>query len=153
MKLRTLVAAAALVLIPVATVAATPGLDGAEHNRVDRLAEVLDLDGEQKDAIGSILDASEVEGIAIRERLDGLLGELREARDAGDEREMKRLLKEVDNLKEDAHTLQLSSGEQIRGELTLTQEVRFVEMNFERHERMKRLHEGMRRRSAEGGRL
>lgn len=152
MKLRTMVAAAALVLIPVVTVAATPGLDGVEHSRVDRLAEVLDLTDEQTEAIGAIVEASESEGKAIREGLDSRLGELRAAREAADEREMKRLLREVDSLKEDAHSLRLSSVDQLRAELTLTQEVRFVEMEFERHDRMKRMQEGLRRRSIEGER-
>ena len=153
MKLRTAVATAALILIPMVTIAAPPGLEhGEPEARVERLTERLDLSVEQAEAIGAIIAEADTEGRAVRDSMEALMGELREAREAGDERAMKRILGSIDDLKEEGHDLRVATMDRLRDEMTVTQQAKFVELEVERHERTRRLHEGMRKRFAEEGR-
>ena len=155
-KLRNLALLTVLAAVPMATIAGPPGLDDRKTmdvgERVDRLTEALELDANQAEAIQDTIEASHAEGEGLREAIKSTLEALTAAQEAGDDKAMRKGLKEWDALTAEAHALREATRDAIRAELTLEQNVLFVQQEAMRHHRTQKVMERVRERHERGER-
>jgi hypothetical protein len=147
-RILTLLVAVALLPIAATSVAGPPGLQQGPDlsERLDRMTQALELDAAQAEIIGDLLAASHDQGKALRERGSDVFEALQQARDDGDEKGMRKGLKDVDQVHDEGHVLRLATRDAIRAELSLEQQVIFEELNIKKHERERRVMDHVRDR-------
>lgn len=125
----TVLAIVAALALPLAAAAFPPPLDDAidPAERVERMREHLGLDDAQVEAIRAVLDEARTETLALRARVTSDVTALRAAREAADEKAMKKALDALDA----DHQAMRDAGDDLRdgiqAELTLTQRALLAE--------------------------
>jgi len=124
--------------LPIVALAQPPGLtegkatDRHFEHKIQRLNEHVSLDEAQIEQIRAVLEVTREDMRAARDDLEASVDALREARESGNERELRRALQEAEQAREAMHAARRATEDEVKAQLTLEQRATLFEMETRR---------------------
>jgi len=130
-----------LLALPFLALAQPPGLneDRASgprfEHKLERLNEHVSLDEDQMTQIRAVLESTSEEVHEAHQEMAAAVTALREARELGEERSLRRALQDAEDARETLHAIRKATDQEVQKLLTLEQRAMVFEMEVRRHHR------------------
>ena len=117
-------------------------------HHVERMTEHLSLDSSQAAEVRAVMEATNEEMQAAREAMKAVVETLKAAREAGDEKGLKRALQSAESARDNMRDVHDASRAEVESVLTLEQRAMLFEMDMKKHQREREMKERVREHRA-----